>query len=65
MSETRVAVLRTRLFEDRRTAPVLRSLPERFRITELAVDGDIGAMTTIDWDRVLEAVLDNDRCITL
>ena len=65
MSEARVLVLRTRLFEDHRTAPVLRSLSERFRITELAVDGDIGAMTTADWDRVLEAVLDNDRCITL
>lgn len=65
MSETRVLVLRTRLFEDHRTAPALRSLPERFRVTELAVDGDIGAMSSADWDRVLQAVLDNDRCITL
>ena len=65
MSETRVLVLRTGLFDDRRTAPALSSLSEGFRVTELAVDGDIGAMSTADWDRVLEAVLDNDRCITL
>ena len=69
MSETRVLVLRTGLFDDRRTAPALAfapgSLSEGFRVTELAVDGDIGAMSTADWDRVLEAVLDNDRCITL
>lgn len=65
MSETRVLVLRTRLFEDCRTMPALRALPEGFRSTELVIDGDIGAMSTADWDRVLEAVLDNDRCITL
>ena len=69
MSETRVLVLRTGLFDDHRTAPALTfapgSLSEGFRVTELAVDGDIGAMSTADWDRVLEAVLDNDRCITL
>ena len=65
MSETRVLVLRTGLFDDRRTTPALGSLSEEFRVTELAVDGDIGAMSTADWDRVLEAVLDNDRCITL
>ena len=73
MSEIRVLVLRTGLFDDRRTAPALvpalalapGSLPEGFRVTELAVDGDIGAMSTADWDRVLEAVLENDRCITL
>ena len=65
MSETRVLVLRTGLFDDRRTAPALSGLSEGFRVTELAVDGDIGAMSTADWDRVLEAVLDNDRCITL
>ena len=75
MSETRVLVLRTGLFDDRRTAPASASalalglapgsLPDGFRVTELAVDGDIGAMSTADWDRVLEAVLDNDRCITL
>lgn len=71
MSETRVLVLRTGLFDDRRTAPASAlglapgSLSEGFRVTELAVDDDIGAMSTADWDRVLEAVLDNDRCITL
>ena len=65
MSETRVLVLRTQLFEDCRTAPALRALPEGFRSTELVIDGDVGAMSTADWDRVLEAVLDNDRCITL
>ena len=71
MSEARVLVLRTGLFDDRRTAPAqaltlaLGSLSEGFRVTELAVDGDIGAMSTADWDRVLEAVLENDRCITL
>ena len=69
MSETRVLVLRTGLFDDRRTAPARAltpdSLSEGFRVTELAVDGDIGAMSTADWDRVLEAVLDHDRCITL
>lgn len=65
MSETRVLVLRTRLFEDCRAAPALRALPEGFRSTEFVIDGDIGAMSTTDWDRVLEAVLDNDRCITL
>ena len=73
MSETRVLVLRTGLFDDRRTAPAPASalglapgsLSEGFRVTELAVDGDIGAMSTADWDRVLEAVLENDRCITL
>ena len=66
MSETRVLVLRTGLFDDGRTAPpALGSLSDGFRVTELAVDGDIGAMSTADWDRVMEAVLDNDRCITL
>ena len=93
MSETRVLVLRTGLFDDGRTAPARAqplaqplaqalaqalaqplaqalaltpdSLSEGFRVTELAVDGDIGAMSTADWDRVLEAVLENDRCITL
>ena len=73
MSETRVLVLRTGLFDDRPTASASASalglapgsLSEGFRVTELAVDGDIGAMSTADWDRVLEAVLDNDRCITL
>ena len=73
MSETRVLVLRTGLFDDRRTAPAQAltltltpgGLSEGFRVTELAVDGDIGAMSTADWDRVLEAVLENDRCITL
>ena len=71
MSETRVLVLRTGLFDDRRTVPAPAlglapgSLSEGFRVTELAVDDDIGAMSTADWDRVLEAVLDNDRCITL
>ena len=73
MSETRVLVLRTGLFDDRPAAsapvPALAltpdSLSEGFRVTELAVDGDIGAMSTVDWDRVLDAVLDNDRCITL
>ncbi len=65
MSELRLLVLRTRLFEDHRTAPAIRSLPERFRSTEFVIDGDVGAMSTADWDRVLEAVLDNDRCITL
>ena len=71
MSETRVLVLRTGLFDDGRTAPARAltltpgGLSEGFRVTELAVDGDIGAMSTADWDRVLEAVLENDRCITL
>ena len=65
MSETSVLVLHTRLFEDCGTPPALRALPEGFRSTELVIDGDIGAMSTADWDRVLEAVLDNDRCITL
>ena len=75
MSETRVRVLvlRTGLFDDRRPASAQAlalalapgSLSEGFRVTELAVDGDIGAMSTADWDRVLEAVLENDRCITL
>ena len=65
MSETRVLVLRTQLFEDCRTAPALRTLPDGIRSTELVIDGDIGAMSSTDWDRVLEAVLDNDRCITL
>ena len=73
MSETRVRVLvlRTGLFDDRRPASAQAlalapgSLSEGFRVTELAVDDDIGAMSTADWDRVLEAVLENDRCITL
>ena len=65
MSETCVLVLRTRLFEDCRTAPALHALPRGFRSTEFVIDGDIEAMSTADWDRVLEAVLDNDRCITL
>ena len=64
MSEVRVLVLRTRLFEGHRAPPALRGLPQRCRATEIAVDGDIAAMSDADWDRVLEAVLDHDRCIT-
>ena len=65
MSETRTVVLRTGLFEDHPAVPALESLPERLPATEVAIDGDIAAMSEADWDRVLDAVLAHDRCITL
>ena len=56
-AETSVAVLRTRLFAEGGEPPAaLRNLPERFRIN---------AMSEADWDRVLQAVLESDRCITV
>lgn len=65
MSEASVVVLRTRLYADGETPEALRSLAKRFRIEEFAVDENVEAMSEADWDRVLEAVLDSDRCITL
>ena len=63
---TSVAVLRTRLFAEGGEPPsALRELPERFRINEIAIDEDVEAMSQADWDRVLQAVLASDRCITL
>ena len=63
---TSVAVLRTQLFADGGEPPAaLRSLPERFRINEIAIDEDVEAMSEADWDRALQAVLDSDRCITV
>ncbi len=59
-------MLRTRLFAGGGEPPAaLRKLPERFRINEIAIDGDVEAMSEADWDRVLQAVLDSDRCITV
>ena len=63
MSEARLVVLRTGLFEDRRTVLHLRDLSRRLQAVEFAVD--VAAMSDTDWDRILEAILDNDRCITL
>ena len=65
MYETRVVVLRTRLFSGGEEPPALRSLSSHFRITELAVGEHVEATTEADWDRVLEAILDSDRCITV
>ena len=69
MSEARatsVAVLRTRLFAGSGDPPAaLRSLSKRFRINEIAIDDDVEAMSDADWDRVLQAVLASDRCITV
>ena len=63
---TSVAVLRTRLFAESGDPPAaLRSLPERLRINEIAIDDDVEAMSDADWDRVLQAVLASDRCITV
>ena len=64
-AETSVAVLRTRLFAEGGEPPALRNLPERFRINEIAIDEDVEAMSEADWDRVLQAVLESDRCITV
>lgn len=59
-------MLRTRLFAESGDPPAaLRSLPERFRINEIAIDDDVEAMSDADWDRVLQTVLANDRCITV
>ena len=63
---TSVAVLRTQLFAEGGEPPsALRRLPERFRINEIAIDDDVEAMSEADWDRVLQAVLASDRCITV
>ena len=69
MSESSVVILRTRLHAGGETPGALRSLPERLHgrgchVREFAID-DVEAMSEADWDRVLEAVLDSDRCITL
>ena len=65
MYETSVVVLRTRLFADGEEPPALRSLSNHFRIREFAVGEHVEAMKEADWDRVLEAILDCDRCITV
>ena len=62
MSDARLVVLRTGLF-DGRPAPPLECLSDRLRTTEFTVDAAV--MSDTDWDRVLEAILDGDRCITL
>ena len=65
-STTSVAVLRTRLFAESGEPPAaLRSLSKRFRINEIAIDDAVEAMSDADWDRVLQAVLASDRCITV
>lgn len=63
MSDARVVVLRTGLFDGRQAPPHLERLPDRLRTTECTVDAAV--MSDTDWDRVLEAILDGDRCITL
>ncbi|MGI9304473.1 MAG: hypothetical protein ACR2RB_17470 [Gammaproteobacteria bacterium] len=63
MSEQRTVVLRTHLFNDQQQAPVLGKLAAEPRTTEFVID--IEAMTTAEWTRVLEAILNHDRCITL
>lgn len=63
MSDARVVVLRTGLFDGRPAPPPLECLSDRLRTTEFTVDAAVTSDT--DWDRVLEAILDGDRCITL
>ena len=63
MSAARLVVLRTGLFGGRRAPPHLENLSDRLHATEYTVDAAV--MSDTDWDRVLEAILDADRCITL
>lgn len=63
MSDASVVVLRTGLFEGRQAPPHLGNLSDRLQTTEFTVDAAV--MSDTDWDRVLEAILDADRCITL
>jgi len=69
MSESSFVVLHTGLHVGGEAPGALGSLPEQlrgrgYRVREFAID-DVGAMSEADWDQVLEAVLDSDRCITL
>ena len=65
MSDARVVVLRTRLYAGGEVPGGLRDLSKRFRIEEIAIDDNVEAMSEADWDRVLKAILDSDRCITV
>ena len=62
MSDDGVVLLRTSLFSQCPELPLPQGLADTIQFTELKVDAHT---TAEEWDRVLRAVVDRNRCITL
>ena len=63
MSKAKILFLDTPIYRNETKSKALAALTASIDSTIFVVDS--ATMQDTDWDRVLDAILDHDRCITL